>query len=153
MWSEATQGQGWLQAINGFYRATRGTYAQFGVRFPHPESAIDTTLAHARLHADFAEETHANACNVLDVAHNLWLCGRQTSHRREEIVAFARRQSRLIAARWVGGAGFAFSPQQAPGLKGTEMWLATLYVLADILGMADALGYRPRGVHLLRAAV
>lgn len=27
------------------------------------------------------------------------------------------------------------------------MWLAILWYLADLAGVADALGYRPRGVH------
>jgi len=27
------------------------------------------------------------------------------------------------------------------------MWLATLWLMADYLGVAGALGYRPRGVH------
>ena len=27
------------------------------------------------------------------------------------------------------------------------MWLAIVWLLADYLGCADALGYRPRGVH------
>lgn len=34
-----------------------------------------------------------------------------------------------------------------PGLQGTEMWLAIAWYLADLLGVSDALGYRPRGVH------
>jgi hypothetical protein len=27
------------------------------------------------------------------------------------------------------------------------MWLAILWYLADLAGVSDALGYRPRGVH------
>jgi hypothetical protein len=152
MWSEPSRGQGWLQAVNGFYRATRGTYAQFGVLLPSPKSAIDTTLTHVRLNSGFASGGCVNACNVLDVVHNLWLCCRQTSYRHDEIVEFARMQIRLIAGRWVKGEGLGFSPKQRPSLKGTEMWLATLYVLADILEMSDFLGYKPRGVHLVRSS-
>jgi len=57
---------------------------------------------------------------------------------------------------WVPGAGFSFrepTPSTRgfdttePGLQGTEMWLAIVWYLSDLLGIADALGYRPRGVH------
>jgi hypothetical protein len=27
------------------------------------------------------------------------------------------------------------------------MWLAIIWLLADALGLADVLGYRPRGIH------
>jgi hypothetical protein len=37
--------------------------------------------------------------------------------------------------------------QSLPGLQGTEMWLAIIWYLADLLDAAEALGYRPRGVH------
>lgn len=37
--------------------------------------------------------------------------------------------------------------QNRPGLQGTEMWLAIIWYLADLVGSAEALGYRPRGVH------
>ena len=30
---------------------------------------------------------------------------------------------------------------------GTEMWLAIIWLLAEVLGESGALGYRPRGVH------
>lgn len=33
--------------VNGFYRLTRGTYAQFERPLPYPEKTIDTVLAHA----------------------------------------------------------------------------------------------------------
>jgi hypothetical protein len=52
------------------------------------------------------------------------------------------------------GFGFRFAPlsepnavEHVPGLKGTEMWLATVWYLADLVGIAESLGYRPRGVH------
>lgn len=28
-----------------------------------------------------------------------------------------------------------------------QMWLATVWYLADLVGIAESLGYRPRGVH------
>ncbi|MER6010687.1 hypothetical protein [Streptomyces bluensis] len=33
------------------------------------------------------------------------------------------------------------------GRPGAGMWLAIIWLLADLLGRSDALGYRPRGVH------
>lgn len=78
-----------LLPVNGFYRASRGTFAQFGVPVSHPERVT----------------------------------------------------------RWQDGAGVAFGPGDEAGLQGTEMWLAITWYLADLLGLADALGYRPRGVH------
>ena len=32
------------------------------------------------------------------------------------------------------------------------MWLAIIWLLADLAGVADRLGYRPRGVHRPEAA-
>jgi len=150
LWSGGQRAQGWLQPVNGFYRLTRGSYAQFGLRVPHPESTIDTVLAHCRFHEDFMTRG-VNACNVLDALHALWLCGRATAHRREEARAFARRQVAAIAQRWLPGAGFAFAAGGAASLHGTEMWLAALFTAAALLGADDACGYAPRGIHRLAA--
>ncbi len=161
MWTGPRPQDGLLQAVNGYYRATRGSFAQFGVPVPHPERAVDTLLEHA------ADERHfgpgrTTACNVLDVAHPLWLTRRQTSHRRAEAEEWAFAQLDLVAEQWVDGEGFPFAfpplsgPAAAahrPGLQGTEMWLATLWYVADLLGVAESLGYRPRGVHRPEAAV
>lgn len=150
LWAGGQRLQGWLQPVNGFYRITRGSYAQFGLRVPHPQATIDTVLAHLRFFEDFASRGVV-ACNVLDALHALWLCGRATAHRRDEIVAVARRQLGLITARWQAGGGFAFAAGQAPGLHGTEMWLAALYTAAALLGEEGALDYQPRGIHRLEA--
>jgi len=152
LWSGGQRAQGWLQPVNGFYRLTRGSYAQFGLRVPHPESTIDTVLAHCRFFDDFAARG-ANACNVLDALHALWLCGRATRHRVDEARRFAARQVALICARWQPAAGFAFAPGQVASLRGTEMWLAALHTAATLLGEEQALGYRPRGIHRLALPV
>jgi hypothetical protein len=147
MWGVPTLGEGRLQMVNGYYRLTRGSYAQFGLPVPQPERVIDTVLDHSRDQRWFAPGRE-NACNVLDVAHPLWLCSRQTSHRAEEIRAWATAQIPAALARWQPGQGFAFGPACGdPGLQGTEMWLAIIYLLADLIGLADTLRYRPRGVH------
>lgn len=154
MWGSA-ETAGLLQLVNGFYRASRGTFAQFGLPVPYPERVIDTVLQHVRDQSLFAPERQ-NACNVLDVAHPLWLAARQTGHRRDEIAAVARGLLADAIGHWVDGQGFGFlasrpanagEPKAVPGLQGTEMWLAIVWLLADLAGVSDAVGYRPRGVH------
>lgn len=152
LWGESTQAEGWLRPVNGFYRLTRGTYAQFGLPVPHPDAAIDTVLAHVRLNAGFTER-NVNACNVLDVVHPLWLLRQQSQHRGDEIRRLMESQLALSVDRWVDGKGFGFAPGQTPGLQGTEMWLSIIYLAADALGMAAELGYSPKGVHRLRGGV
>ncbi|WP_246608472.1 acyltransferase [Paenibacillus agaridevorans] len=153
LWGEPTEADGWLQPVNGFYRLTRATYAQFGMPLPYPETAIDTVLAHSR-NMKFFREDRLNACNVLDVIHPLWLCMRQTDYRRDEIVAWAERHIEIVLRGWVPNRGFAFvlSERESTGLQGTEMWLSILYLLADACGLSSTLGYEPKGVHRLEPA-
>jgi hypothetical protein len=139
--------------VNGYYRLTRGSFAQFGLPVPHAERVVDTVLDHAHDRRFFAPGRE-NACNVLDVAHPLWLCGRQTGHRAEEVRAWAATQLAAALTRWPPGQGFGFGPPldgggpgREPGPQGTEMWLAIVWLLADLLGLSDLLGYRPRGIH------
>ena len=141
-----------LKVVNGYYRLTRGTFAQFGLPVPHVEKLIDTVLEHA---ADtrYFDDGRQNACNVLDVVHPLWLAGKQTDYRGREAKDWAENQLRHAIGQWQSGAGMAFSsaPESGtlnlPGLQGTEMWLAIVWYLADLLGTAEALGFRPRGIH------
>lgn len=154
MWGDTDDGD-MLQVVNGFYRASRGTFAQFGLPLPYPDRVIDTVLAHAAQERYFAPDRQ-NACNVLDIIHPLWLAGRQTDHRRTEVTGLAERLLGDAISCWRAGQGFSFQapgPQTAsveatvPGLQGTEMWLAIIWLLADTVGVAGELGYRPRGVH------
>lgn len=139
----------WLMAVNGYYRMTRGTYAQFGLELPHAEAAIDTVLAHCRDN-DWFSTRERNACNVLDVVHPLWLLGQQTNHRRAEIRAGAARVLDEAMGDWVEGCGMPWQVgRDMPGLQGTEMWLAIIYLAADLLGESHGLSWRPRGVHRL----
>ena len=96
-----------------------------------------------------------NACNVLDVAHPLWLA-RGSGHRSADVQSVAEQLLSDALTMWVPGEGFGFREPSAmtrglaetePGLQGTEMWLAIIWYLADLLGIAEQLGYRPRGVH------
>lgn len=150
MWGGFDRQQGRLQVVNGFYRLTRGTFAQYGLPVPYPERAIDTVLAHTGDRTVFSTG-RGNACNVLDVIHPLWLCAKQTDHRIDEGRAWARAQLDRALTGWQPGAGFSFdltpSGDSVPGLQGTEMWLAIIWLLADHLGESESLGYRPRGIH------
>lgn len=158
MWGEPDSDSGWLMVVNGFYRLTRGTFAQFGLPLPYPERAVDTVLTQARDPRYFGPDT-GNACNVLDVIHPLWLLGRQTRHRRAEGEAWAREHLERALGGWQDGAGLSFAlamgsgATRTPGLQGTEMWLAIIWLLADYLGLSDTLGYRPRGVHRPEPAI
>lgn len=156
MWGHPRTDDGLLQIVNGYYRLTRGSFAQFGVPLPHAERAVDTVLAHTR-DARFFEPESLTACNVLDVAHPLWLLRPQTgAYRSVEIRALASNLLDAALGNWVDGEGFGFQAPSsasgltgpsAPGLQGTEMWLSIVWLLADLLGESDALGYRPRGIH------
>ncbi|MFL5997223.1 MAG: acyltransferase, partial [Streptomyces sp.] len=140
----------------GYYRLTRGSFAQFGLPVPYPERVVDAVLDHARDARHFGPGRE-NACNVLDVAHPLWLCTQQLGrgaggYRTGEIGDWAERQLTTVLPRWQDGLGYGFGPGAAgpgpePGLQGTEMWLAIVWYLADLLGRSGELGYRPRGIH------
>ncbi|MYT73596.1 MULTISPECIES: acyltransferase [unclassified Streptomyces] len=154
MWGSPRADDGLLQIVNGFYRASRGTFAQFGVPLPHPERVVDTVLTHAR-DVRVVRPEQQNACNILDIAHPLWLT-RRTGHRAEEVTQLARTLLTNAVGHWTDQQGFGFRaphPTTAglattvPGLQGTEMWLALIWYLADLAGVSDALAYRPRGVH------
>jgi acetyltransferase-like isoleucine patch superfamily enzyme len=151
LWGKPTRAEGLLQPVNGFYRLTRGTYAQFGLPVPHPEVAINSVLTNYRDHDGFAGATYT-ACNLLDTVHPLWLCLRQTDHRRGEAEAVARAVIARAGERWVDGAGFAFADGQEPGLQGTEMWLSVVHLAAKLLGIDGAFEYVPKGVHRTEAA-
>ncbi|GAA4429833.1 hypothetical protein GCM10023169_32560 [Georgenia halophila] len=158
MWGRSRPDDGLVQLVNGFYRASRGTFAQLGLPVPYPERVIDTVLRHARDPRVTAPQQQ-NACNILDIAHPLWLT-QGTGYRRQECVALAERLLRDALEHWTDR-GFAFrpgrsaagSPSGVPGLQGTEMWLAVVWLLADLAGVSDALVYRPRGVHRPEPAV
>lgn len=44
MWGHPVPGNGQLQVVNGYYRATRGSFAQFGLPVPYPRAVVDTVL-------------------------------------------------------------------------------------------------------------
>lgn len=151
MWGGPHADWGWLMPVNGFYRLTRGTFAQFGLPLPELEATIDTVVAHCR-HNRWFSERNRTACNVLDVVHPLWLAAKQTDYRRPELRTQAAALLTRTVEHWVDGEGFAFESGRPTGLQGTEMWLSIVYLLADYLGESDGLSWRPRGVHRLAPA-
>ena len=150
LWGSPTADEGLLQPVNGFYRLTRGTYAQFGLAVPRPEAAIDSVLLNYRNYGGFSGGTYT-ACNLLDTVHPLLLCLMQTDHRRAEAAQIARSVIAKAGERWVDGKGFAFADGQAPGLQGTEMWLSVVHLSAKLLGIEDAFPFVPKGVHRTEA--
>lgn len=155
MWTVPRLSDGMLQVVNGYYRAVRGSFAQYGLPVPYPERVIDAVLDHARDERHFGPG-RTTACNALDIAHPLWIAAKQTSHRRAEVTALAQQMATETIARWQPHEGFAFrvaplggpmTEEHHPGLQGTEMWAATLWYLADLVGVSESLGYRPAGVH------
>lgn len=154
LWGQWRKEDRWLQPVNGFYRLTRGTYAQFGRPLPRPEQAIDTILLHIA-DPEFFSDGRGNACNILDVVHPLWLCLKQTDHRRDEARAWVEARLPLALTHWQTGRGLAFDPLAAndygqPGLQGTEMWLSIIHLMADLLALTEHLSWRPNGAHRLQ---
>jgi len=146
LWGDATTEQGLLQPVNGFYRLTRGSYAQFGLPVPYPEAAVDSVIANYRAYGGF-QGTEFNACNLLDTVHPLLLCLEQTDHRRDEAKEIAREVLRRNRGRWQKGSGFAFAEGHPAGLQGTEMWMSVLWLSARLLGEQQLLPFQPRGIH------
>jgi acetyltransferase-like isoleucine patch superfamily enzyme len=152
MWGHGNRGD-MHNPVNGFYRLTRGSYAQFGVPLLHIETAIDTILRQSRNTQYFNDNT-GNACDVLDIVHPLWLCSKQTSYRRSEGKAWMEVQLKRILSSWQDGRGFSFELEKdkETTLQGTEMWLSILYLICDYLHLDKNLDYIPKGVHRPQAA-
>ncbi|NRA39430.1 MAG: acyltransferase, partial [Planctomycetes bacterium] len=104
-WHEKTE---WLLPVNGFYRLTRGTYAQFGIDLPRPEESIDTILRHAK-NTTYFNEHAGTCCDALDLAHPLWLCLQQVDYRRAEIEALAVQLLERPLTRWQSAQGLSFT--------------------------------------------
>ncbi len=113
MWGSPRAVDGLLQPVNGFYRIARGTFAQFGLPLPYPERVIDTVLEHAR-DVRYVRPERQNACNILDIAHPLWLT-RQTGYRAAEVMALGRRLLTDALGHWTEQQGFGFrAPHPRP---------------------------------------
>lgn len=151
LWGEPTAAQGLLQPVNGFYRLTRGSYAQFGLPLPYPDAAIDSVIANYRAYGGFHGEDF-NACNLLDTIHPLLLCLKQTDHRQDEAKEIAREILRRNEGRWQRNRGFAFAEGHPAGLQGTEMWMSVLWLSAKLLDAEHLLPFRPRGIHRFEPA-
>ncbi|MCZ4072507.1 acyltransferase [Agrobacterium sp. LMR679] len=150
-WGRPTSAQGLLQPVNGFYRLTRGSYAQFGLPLPYPEAAIDSVIANYRAYGGF-HGADFNACNLLDTIHPLLLCLKQTDHRQDEAKEIAREILHRNEGRWQRSRGFAFAEGHPAGLQGTEMWMSVLWLSAKLLDAEHLLPFRPRGIHRFEPA-
>ncbi|MBP2551882.1 acetyltransferase-like isoleucine patch superfamily enzyme [Neorhizobium galegae] len=146
LWGNPTERQGLLQPVNGFYRLTRGSYAQFGIPLPYPEQAINSVIQNYRDFEGFSGESFT-ACNLLDTVHPLLLCLEQTGHRREEANTIAAEIILKFAPLWQPGRGLPFAEGHEPGLQGTEMGLSLLWLAAKLLGLGESLSFIPRGIH------
>ncbi|MBB4402026.1 MULTISPECIES: acyltransferase [Rhizobium/Agrobacterium group] len=151
LWGKPTAAQGLLQPVNGFYRLSRGSYAQFGLPLPHPEAAINSVIANYRAYGGF-HGADFNACNLLDTIHPLLLCLKQTDHRQDEAKEIAREILRRNEGRWQRSRGFAFAEGHPAGLQGTEMWISVLWLAAKLLDAEHLLPFRPRGIHRFEPA-
>lgn len=143
-----TKCQNLTSSVNGFYRLTRGSYAQFHRPLPYPEKAIDSILKNGN---ECITEENFTSCNVLDVVHPMWLCRQQTDYRATEGKELMVKWIDLVLENYVPRKGFAFkiTEQGKTSLMGTEMWLAILYLMCDYLGIPHLLSYSPKGVHRL----
>ncbi|WP_129337907.1 acyltransferase [Cellulomonas endophytica] len=140
-----TDPDGLREPVNGTYRLVRGTFGQWGVDAGDERPLVDVVLRRA---GDVLAERGPSACDTLDVVHPLHRAARTArGYRTAEVRAVAEALLALAADGWRAGRGIAFAGGHEPSLQGTEMWLAVAWSAADLLGVADALGYRPRGVH------
>lgn len=161
LWGAPRVRDGWREPVNGTYRLMRGTFAQWGTPLGLGRELTDTVLRHAA--SGVLDEARVTACDALDVVHLLrWArrCGAE-GYRTDEVAGVARAVLDGVLARWTPD-GLAFAPavsrsvpggtasgvpEGSPSLQGTEMWLATAWYAADLLGRAGALGWTPRGIH------
>lgn len=147
LWSEADGSQnGLLMSVNGFYRLTRGTYAQFDVPLPRPEQAINSVMKNYYRHNKFSGNSF-NACNLLDTIHPLQLCLTQSDHRRAEAESVAEEILQRIDPLWIDGRGMPFAADQLPGLQGTEMWLSIAALTSHFLDLDVDFPFKPQGIH------
>ena len=125
--------------------ATRGSFAQFGLPVPYPERR-DRHRAGPRARppllrpgpAERLQRARRRAPALARAAAD-----RPPAPRRSP--AGPSSCSRDALRRWNDGAGFGFGPapgdrgadRDRPGLQGTEMWLAIIWLLADLVGVSD----------------
>ncbi|WP_187346183.1 DapH/DapD/GlmU-related protein [Cellulosimicrobium sp. CUA-896] len=161
LWGAPHAGDGWREPVNGTYRLVRGTFAQWGTPLGLGRELTDTVLRHAA--SGVLDDARVTACDALDVVHLLrWArrCGAE-GYRTDDVTDVARTVLDGVLDRWTPD-GLAFAPagprtspggtasrvpEGVPSLQGTEMWLATAWYAADLLGRAGALGWTPRGIH------
>ncbi|MFD5258983.1 hypothetical protein ACFWM5_40035 [Streptomyces bobili] len=65
LWGEHSAADGLTRVVNGFYRASRGTFTQYGLPEPYPERTIDSVLQHTR-DTRYTRGNRQTACNIMD---------------------------------------------------------------------------------------
>ena len=147
LWGSTTADEGLLQPVNGFYRLTRGTYAQFGLPVPNAERAIDSVLLNYRNYGGFSGRTYT-ACNLLDTDPSA-----AAVPAADRLSAGGGRGDRAGGDRAGRGAldgrarALPLPMGRRPSLQGTEMWLSVVHLAADLLGIAGEFAFVPKGVH------
>ncbi len=136
VWGKDKDGD-FLLPVNGWYRAVRGSYAQFGYPVPYAEKTIDTVLKHKNMYP------RGNACYTLDIIYPLRLLSEQTDYRKTEGQAWAIGQIKRVCANWRKGFSFELGNGEV-SLQGTEMWLSIMYELCRYIGKEKLLGYSPK---------
>lgn len=161
LWGAPRAADGWREPVNGTYRLVRGTFAQWGTPLGLGRELTDSVLRHAA--SGVLDAPRVTACDALDVVHLLWWarrCGAD-GYRSGETDDVARHVLDGVVGRWAPD-GLAFAPEGSrtapggtasgvpeglPSLQGTEMWLATAWYAADLVGRSGVLGWVPRGIH------
>ena len=106
LWSPSRAADGLLQAVNGYYRAVRGARSRSSGCRCRTRSGSSTRCWRTPPTSGISGPAAHTACNVLDVAHPLWLARRQSAHRAKEVTAWAAGQVDAIIGQWVDGQGF-----------------------------------------------
>ena len=132
-----------LYAVNGFYRLDRGC-SLFEKEFKKANSLIDTLINHYWYFDEF-NNTHFNACNLLDTIYPLMK--HSNGYRLDEIRYISSRIIYKIIPNYGENRGFGFDHKKLPSLQGTEMFLSILYYCAKILEIEDCFVYLPLGIH------
>ncbi|OQY45560.1 MAG: hypothetical protein B6242_09985 [Anaerolineaceae bacterium 4572_78] len=134
------------QIINGAMKVLT-IYELLQRPFAYPEKLIDTCLN---------AKNDSNACGNVDITLVLHHCQKWTTYRQNEIRAFAEERLQSIMSFRKPDGAFSFLPDTTgkyyykveisqglveSDLHGTSLFTWTIAMLAEILGIADTLGW------------
>jgi len=136
----------WHQIINSAMKVLT-LYDFISRPLEMPEKLIDTSL-------DAANDN--DACGNLDLAYVLYICGKHSSYRQNEIRKFASERLNVIANYCRDDGAFSFLPERmGPHYKGirvskglvesdihgTSLLVWTIALLAELLGIRQKIGW------------